>query len=301
MPTRRVLIPEVNLNRSSQSVNALLAAIEPNWASPEQVVLDFSDCAFISAEGVAVLAAQKIHRDREGYSTTIDWASVTSDIRNQFGRWRIASLFGSQDPPWTGNAIPLLHQPVPVPQSLIDYVARWIVAGENMPKMTASLAKEIRRTLCELFGNVFRHAESPIGGIAIGQLYPHKKEVQICICDAGVGMVQRVQSHGHARNSPVEAIQWALERGHSTWRGKEPPGLGLYTLREFIKVNGGVFRIYANNACYSELAGSSSGYCLRAALPGTLIDLRLQVRDDVTYTLTTTEANKVRIYENFSS
>ena len=114
-------------------------------------------------------------------------------------------------------------------------------------------------------------------------------------------MVQRVQSHGHARGSPVDAIQWAVERGNSTWRGDEPPGLGLYLLREFIKVNGGVFRIYANNGCYSEVNGSRSGYLLRTGLPGTLIDLRLQVRDDVTYTLTSAKNTEASRYENFSS
>lgn len=301
MPTRRIHIPKVNLFRSSEGVNALLAAIEQGWDDPERIVLDFSGCTFISAAAVAVLAAQKLRRDREGYTTMIDWRSVRSNIQQQFGRWRIAGLFDSKDPPWTGNAIPLLHQPELVPRTLVDYVAKWTVAGGNMPNMTASLAKEVRRNLCELFSNVFRHAESSIGGLAIGQLYPLKKEVQICICDAGVGIVRRVQSNGHALESAVDAIEWAVERGNSTWRGDEPPGLGLYLLREFIKVNGGVFRIYANNACYTEVKGSRSGYLLRTKLPGTLIDLRLQVRDDVTYTLTSAADTEASRYANFSS
>ena len=302
MPTRRIFIPEVNLSSGFQGVDALLAAIQTAWENPERIVFDFSRCGFISAEGVAALVAQKLRRDTDGYQTTIDWSTVTDKVTKQFGKWQIASLFDSKNPAWTDNSIPLFHQPTREYTQLIEFTERFLVSGANMPRMTPALAKKTKQNICELFLNVFRHSKSPIGGIAIGQLYPHKREVQICICDAGVGMVQQVQSYLHARGSPVDAvdaIKWALERGHSTWRGREPPGVGLYTLREFIKENGGVFRIYANGGYYSEYAGSSSGRYLQSTLPGTLIDLRLNVRDDVTYTLTSSE--KVANYENFDS
>lgn len=154
-----------------------------------------------------------------------------------------------------------------------------------MPRMTTGLAKEVRRSLCEVFSNVFRHAKSPIGGVALGQLYPNMRNFQICICDLGVGIVRRVQNAGHGLESPLHAIRWALKPGNSTWQGNEPPGLGLHLLREFVKVNGGVFRIYANSGVYSEVAGSPQEYELPIEFPGTLVELRLQSRDDVTLDL----------------
>lgn len=105
------------------------------------------------------------------------------------------------------------------------------------------------------------------------------------MCDAGLGLVQRVQTRGFAKNSPAEAIEWALQRGNSTSLDPHPHGLGLYLLREFIKVNGGDFRIYANNGHYGEDSGTPSRQVLQAALPGTLIELRFMIRDDVTYAL----------------
>ena len=52
-----------------------------------------------------------------------------------------------------------------------------------MPTMTPELVKKTNTSLCELFTNIFEHAESPCGGLAIGQYYPNVKQVQFCVCD----------------------------------------------------------------------------------------------------------------------
>jgi hypothetical protein len=151
--------------------------------------------------------------------------------------------------------------------------------------MSGGLAREVRRSLCELFTNIFLHADSLFGGIALGQYYPLKKQVQICVCDGGVGMVNKVQKAGFATATPCDAIQWALAYGHSTLPNGRPGGLGLFLLREFVKKNGGSFRIYANTGFFREEAGIPEASELAAAFPGTLIELRLNLRDDVGYCL----------------
>ncbi len=141
----------------------------------------------------------KLHRGCLGFQTEIDWDTVPFDVSRQLGRWKIAGLFGRENERRRANAIPLLHQPIRRPRELVDYIEEWVIGGEGMPRMTGALAKETRRAFCEVFGNVFRHAESLPGGIAVGQLYPIVKRFQLCVCDAGVGMVHRVQGAGFAR------------------------------------------------------------------------------------------------------
>jgi anti-sigma regulatory factor (Ser/Thr protein kinase) len=187
--------------------------------------------------------------------------------------------------PGPHSTIPIHHQDEHDPKKLIGYVREQIIEHPDMPRMTEELAKETRKALSEVFSNIFRHAESHIGGLALGQVYPNKKQFQLCVCDAGLGLVNRVQGAGHGRSSPTDAIRWALEKGNSTWTGPEPPGLGLYLLREFVKVNGGVFRIYANQGWYEEDSGRPQEGTLSAPFPGTLVELRLNVRHDVRYGL----------------
>lgn len=209
----------------------------------------------------------------------------SSALQKQLGKWNVASVLGGEDVPWIDNCVPLLHQPHEAPAASVRFVDDWILGRSAMPQMTDPLANVTRKSICEVLGNVFFHAESPIGAIAIGQIYPQRKMFQICVCDSGIGLVRRVKESGRNEFSPTDAIRWSLESGNSTMSGSTPHGLGLFVLREFIKVNGGVFRIYANNGCFNESSGVSGDRVMSSTLPGTLVDFRFNVRDDVTYTL----------------
>ncbi|MGA7497366.1 MAG: hypothetical protein WBX00_11615 [Isosphaeraceae bacterium] len=195
----------------------------------------------------------------------------------------MTELFGRENFPWTDNAIPLLHQEWLDGPSVIEYIGTVIRAGENMPAMTPYLQMEINKALCELFVNIFEHASSPCGGLAIGQYYPIKKQVQFCVCDVGVGLVRKVQSAGFGLNCCGDAIRWALQEGNSTKQG--PNGLGLYLLQDFVRVNGGCLRILANTGHYHQKEAHTIAESLGVSFPGTLIQLGLLIRSGEVYTI----------------
>jgi anti-sigma regulatory factor (Ser/Thr protein kinase) len=165
-----------------------------------------------------------------------------------------------------------------------------------MPAMTPQLAKEVQRSLCELFANIFVHANSPCGGLAIGQFYPKKRQIQICVCDGGIGIVRRVQDAGYGMSSPGEALAWALEEGTTTRSDASGPpgGLGLFLLREFVKLNGGALRVVANNGYLCLEAGRPNPQSLPVEFPGTLFQVKLNIRDDVVYTIAPTRGSGFR-------
>jgi len=155
-----------------------------------------------------------------------------------------------------------------------------------MPIMDRALNVEVNRGLCELFENAFAHADSASGCIAIGQLYPNKQEVQICVCDAGIGIPERVRLAGYRFPRQSEAIAWSLENGTTTRAHDGPPGgLGLFLLRNFVRVNGGTVRIIANRGYYSCSSGSPILTTLPCALPGTLLQFKFRLLRNVVYQL----------------
>lgn len=283
MTWERVRLERLHLNHDDWGMIRFLNALAPFWDDHPAVLLDLTCCNFINAEGAALLAAFVLHRRQWGGRTRLDWETGTHDVKRQLGRWQLTELFGRENFPWSDNAIPLLHQESLDGKAVEEYICSVVRAGENMPAMTPGLVKQTNTSLCELFANIFEHADSPCGGLAIGQYYPIKKQVQFCVCDVGQGLVSKVHSAGYAPDSAEEAITWALGEGHTTKLGLG--GLGLFVLQEFVKLNGGTLRILANDGSF-ELNGETERVRkLPVSFGGTLIQIGLLIRDGVVYTL----------------
>jgi anti-sigma regulatory factor (Ser/Thr protein kinase) len=284
MPVR-ITLPVLDLRSERWGWTAFLSALSPYWLNATDVLLDFGRCDFLSADGSAVLAAFALRRRSWGGATQLDLETVRPDLRKQLGRWKLTELFGLSNFRWTDNAIPLFHQTQLDSKELLRYFCTHLQSGQNMPSMSENLAREVRRSLFELFQNIFSHAQSPCGGWVIGQYYPVVKQFQFCVCDCGIGIVDRVRGARKVCGSPGDAISWALKRGTTTRSAAQGPGgLGLYLLTEFVKLNGGSLRILANDAYYSAGGGSPDIQTLPIGYPGTLLQIRLKVRDDVHYT-----------------
>jgi hypothetical protein len=284
----RITLPLLDLRSGKWGWTNFLTALSPYWLDASDVVLDLGRCGFLSADGSAVLAAFVLSRQSWGGATQLDLETVRPNLRKQLGRWRLTELFGLSNFPWTDNAIPLFHQTQLDSKGLSRYFCTHLQSGQNMPSMSESLAREVHRSLLELFQNIFLHAESPCGGWVIGQYYPIVKHFQFCVCDSGVGIVDRVTGAGKVSGASGDAISWALKRGTTTRPTSQGPGgLGLYLLKEFVKLNGGSLRILANDAYYSAGGGAPVVDTPPIGFPGTLFQIRLIVRDDVHYTFKT--------------
>lgn len=273
----RIPVPPVNLYRDTQAVNGLLDALTPAWNCPDALVLDLSECSFLSAEGAAILTTLKLCRERRGRTTEIDWHTAPGQVSSHLARCQVAGQFGKTNSARCGTAVPLLNQPCLDPRALGEYLTGQVFAGGYLPAMSDDLTKQTRQALFEVVSNIFDHAESPCGGLIIGQLYPNVKQFQLCVCDGGVGLARRVQDSRMPSLSACQAIQWAIE-GNST-RQNQPGGLGLKRLRQFVQANGGAFRIYANDGCLAETTNGLTRWRLSAELPGTLIEIRLNALD----------------------
>lgn len=281
----RITIPRIDKWAKCDGVSTLIEALGSITAVEKSATFDFSGCQFISAEAVAILTGMKLLRDKMEFETKIDTNTLQPDVKRFLGKSRFLSLFGEEASPWSDNSLPIFRQTTLSIPDILNYIETEILRPE-MPEMSPALAKQIKRAFFELFGNVFHHSESPIGGIACGQVYPNDKEIQIVLYDAGIGIAHRVKAVFSGIKSDADAIQWALQMGTSTLSNhRESRGLGLFLLRQFLRLNEGEFCIYANSGFVEEISGHRTVGNLKYQLKGTLIDMRVRVRKDIKYIL----------------
>ncbi len=106
--------------------------------------------------------------------------------------------------------------------------------------------------ISEMIENVHRHAESPVDGFAVAQVYPKKLKMGIALVDAGIG-VRRSFEMGdpsipiaHLRTD--ENFLREAVRLHSTSKKTGHSGYGLYLLSELIARNRGTFLLTSGGA-----------------------------------------------------
>jgi hypothetical protein len=282
-----VRVPKVSLWGRVDSIPGLVAALEGSWTIKDPVTLDFEPCDFLSAEAVAVLAGFVRFRRTRGQQTRLLPDTLRSEVRKNLWKMGLLELFGERPCPAPGNSLPLYQQQTYDREAIVRYIEREVMSRAEMPLMSKNLRKEIRRSFAEIFGNVFNHSESLIGGLVCGQVYPKRKEIQLTFFDSGTGIGRNVRSCVKGVADDPTAIRWALERGTSTLALSQghPRGLGLYLLRQFLRLNGGELQVYANSGYYREQGTEHQAIVFSPSLEGTLIDLRIRIEEGISYRL----------------
>jgi hypothetical protein len=106
--------------------------------------------------------------------------------------------------------------------------------------------------IAEMIENVHRHAQAPVDGFAVAQVYPRRLKMGITLVDAGIG-VRRSFETGEP-SIPIASFQndedfvLAAIRLHATSKSSAHSGYGLYLMSELISRNGGTFLLASGHA-----------------------------------------------------
>ncbi|MDP8233557.1 MAG: hypothetical protein P9M06_01980 [Candidatus Saelkia tenebricola] len=286
-----VHIPQIDENITTLNpCSELVRILNLVYEIAEDVYFDFGRCGFITPDGIILLAGSKMIRDQKGYKTKIIFSSINSDVNWVLRRWGFLDLFPAEEVGRryinSGNSIPLHGQSMFNKSCILEYIDDQILNRAEMPKMSEILRKEIRKSFFEIFNNIFFHSDSPIGGLACGQIFPRGEIIQIVFYDAGIGIANKVREQNKEILVDKEAIEWSLQRGTSTLGSESiSRGLGLFLLRKFLCANKGTLRIYANRGLFFEKGDERYFIDVDCPLKGTIIDIRIKIKEDVEYVL----------------
>ena len=171
-----IKIPTITLN---DTINKLLEVFSVLPNKDHEISLDFCQCRFITAQAIAVLAGLKLVFNNQNKKLLIIRESISDKnverIIKKSGLWKF--FFGRRRSP-KGNTLPIYKQDnwydKNMQRDIIKYIDSEIMNRPAMPAMSDLLAKDIRRSFFEIFGNVSHHSKSKIGGIVCGQVYPDR-------------------------------------------------------------------------------------------------------------------------------
>lgn len=192
------------------------------------------------------------------------------------------TAFGRGTGGWQGNSVPFREDPSSQPDEFITYLEDcWI--GRDWVNVSPDMQDEIISAVAELYDNAFTHSASPIGVFSCGQRFPELNELKLTLIDFGVGIPANVRNYlGIDQVSAKSAMKWAFEIGHSTRREQIAGGLGLDTLKTFVKEKQGRIEIFSHNG-YAIIDPNLEDYRnIATFFEGTLINITVKC-DPISY------------------
>lgn len=272
-------LPQGGLRDNQASISSIgrhISLLEEMGAS---IVIDFNQCCFISYSsavllGALVSKAHEMHKE-------VRFRGLDESIGGKYLRSN-----GFTEAMGIRNSFPARSTAVPYRRyrnsSEVNAFCTYLLADWLTPdriNLSVGVRNRIVDHVAEAFVNVFHHAQSSIGAIVCGQWHPNIHSLNLAVLDLGVGIPHNVSTHLNQQSlSGKDALQLAFQPGFTTQTiPSVPRGLGLYNLKEFVRLNSGSLEVYSGNG-YARLDTNEHPFynSLASNFPGTLIQFAIK-------------------------
>lgn len=230
--------------------NPLLRSTVPllQGSARDGVTLDLSKLAFTDSFGITYLAAcfhVVVSSGVHGFVRRPQRDDVHRYLLN-VGLYEAIGV-GDRFGPRTSSrdTVDLVHIRAVEPEfidSLLDFL-------ENMQPFEEGLRPSMRMALLELIQNFAEHSGSEPGAWVSGQFHRQSNRITLCVLDLGQGIPNALRAiTKYRRFRDPRLVELATMEGVTSVPG-ESRGLGLNTIRRFVKTNGGTLTILSGEAC----------------------------------------------------
>ncbi len=232
---------------SEGAANALLTCLQKALQLPGDTILNASDVKWISPFGTILLADFSLKRIRAGHSVSIQMPKhrETAEYIRTSGLLKLteSSNLSNAVTPDTLELRLLKRMEGNVPQLVADFVATQAInVGEDERYL-------LRIWITELLTNANDHANSESGFWICARYTPSRRDIRICVADAGIGIrtsLVKSGKYGHAMTDS-QALEKALQEG-VTSRPGHTGGLGLKQIVAYVKAHGGSLSMFSGKS-----------------------------------------------------
>jgi hypothetical protein len=142
----------------------------------------------------------------------------------------------------------------------------------------AVLLPALEWSVNEIIDNIMIHSQTPVPGAVCAQYFPSRHQLDVGICDLGIGIRQSLQRPDI--NNHAEAVDQALQRG-VTRDSDVGQGNGMAGALEIINKNRGALRVWTGDTLYRASGGAPGRFARLPAVPGTGVVLQFDTRHPV--------------------
>lgn len=241
---------------------------------PDGLVLDLSNLEFVDTLGITYLAAC-FHTVSAKVSGSVR-PPRKKEVNNYLldvGLYEAIGLgdrFRPRKP--SRDRVDLIHITELEPL-FIDHLLDFL---ERRQPFDQGLRGSMRMALLELIQNFAEHSGSTAGAWVSGQFHPKSNRITLCVLDLGRGIPEALRTlPKYRRFRDVRLVELATEEGVSSVPHASR-GLGLSTIRRFVRSNGGSLKLLAGKALVSFPPDRRpSGKALDTRFPGTVAFISL--------------------------
>jgi hypothetical protein len=165
------------------------------------------------------------------------------------------------------------------------YLDNELLSKNELPQMTLGLKKKINESIFEIFNNAIFHGQSD-SIFSCGQYYPQKNKLDFTLVDLGNTIKSNVNKYLKEDLNSSDAINWAVQEGHTTKTGDTPGGLGLSLIREFLKLNNGKIQLISSDGYWEQSGENINKSNFNKEFGGTIVNLEFNLTDKNAYCLT---------------
>lgn len=145
------------------------------------------------------------------------------------------------------------------------------IEGKNFEPLNIALA--------ELFNNIIDHANSKVSGYAMSQYYHKKNQLNIAVCDFGVGIPYKVNEYFSQNRigviPEIDALKKAFQLKFSTKSAPHNKGFGLDNISTIVESCNGSLGVLSNSTIMVTHKNSSEFTDIGTNFQGTLFNLIL--------------------------
>lgn len=251
----------------------------------EEILISFKQTKVFEANLSAILRAVNNYcRDRNKIIKLIE---ISEEIKSVFifnnfiqgTKEELSSIH-------VGSIIPFMKFTPYKDIEFMEYVKNEMLSKPKFPKHSLMLGKKINTSIFELFENARTHSNCKFI-YTCGQITYDEgvTRIDFTIVDMGKTIKKNVNEYLNQNLSGADAIEWALDSGHTTKTGNISGGLGLDIIFEFIKLNQGRIQIVSSDGFWEYNNNKSIKKTFNNPFNGTIANIEINLNDKKRYKL----------------
>ncbi len=281
-----ITIPIKEISSCYQSHNYLSRfAIEVMESDSKKVVIDMSNVKYVASNQFAVLGCIMDTSLSMGKHTEISIQGLSSNLFDLIRKNGFCQHFALEKLPDQNNTvIPYRYFSTNEIEDYERYLLLYLLNRKELPLMTEMVKDTILDYLLEVFKNVIDHTTSE-RIYTCGHFFPKSAMLYFTMVDAGETIPYNVEEYFKrcGKESPNDALFWAIQEGHTTVDEDGPRGIGLSLIKSFVASNEGELYIVSGKYTYEKTKKGERCKEMKYSFPGTIVTLAFNLMDTSAY------------------